>query len=559
MRAMTHLAFAGLTGVVAAGFGADVGIAGAATLAAGSLLPDIDSQHSGLGRMVKPLSGLLERKVGHRTITHSALGVLGFGVLTSWLLLIYPIAWVWLLVGVMTHILLDTANVSGVPFLYPLRLQFWLFNNRNWRVPYNSPREFTWLGVIAVLAICLVPLSLDGFTPWFHRAMGTPYGAVEDYLRWRDSYEVFATVEGHNLLTNEDISGKFRVIDAINTETILVEDEQGRGYTVGLGQAVNIHSKTIKVWRGEEITSSTYRIDLSGRLVTDLINSLPKGAKAVHINAALELTGEANTPPAVGYYQRVIRVGSTYEVRAGTVGDLAPLANLVIESGSAVIRAEYVPGQEVLANTSVVNSTPQVKAHVLNIPDLPSISGLIIALGDTVAEGEMIARYVDDVALELSEADITAAKQKIIDLEQIIEVEEAAHVVRLEGLEQAVTDAQDKLERTRYLVEHDAEPRNKLLTAEETLRKAEQSVLEQNTTWTSTRTRLEQDLRDANLVITKSEKQQTKELEDQWVRSPVAGLISDIRITGVTTKGVTLEVMILEQEVKTEQLAQIQQ
>ena len=284
--------------------------------------------------------------------------------------------------------------------------------------------------------------------------------------------------------------------------------------------------------------------------MTDLINSLPKGAKAVHINAALELTGEANTPPAVGYYERVIRVGSTYEIRAGTVGDLAPLANLVIESGSAVIRAEYVPGQEVLANTSVVNSTPEVKAHVLKIPDLPSISGLIIALGETVAEGEMIARYVDDVALELSEADISAAKQKIIDLEQTLEVEEAAHVVRLEGLEQPVTDAQDKLERTRYLVDHDAEPRNKLLTAEETLRNAQQAVLEENTAWTSTKTRLEQDLRDANLVITKSEKQQAVELEDQWVRSPVAGLISDIRITGVTTKGVTLEVMILEQEVR---------
>ena len=94
--------------------GAEPGIAGAATLAAGSLLPDIDSQHSGLGRMVKPLSGLLERKFGHRTITHSALGLLGFGVLSSWLLLIYPGVWVWLLIGVMSHILLDTANVSGV-------------------------------------------------------------------------------------------------------------------------------------------------------------------------------------------------------------------------------------------------------------------------------------------------------------------------------------------------------------------------------------------------------------------------------------------------------------
>jgi multidrug resistance efflux pump len=108
-------------------------------------------------------------------------------------------------------------------------------------------------------------------------------------------------------------------------------------------------------------------------------------------------------------------------------------------------------------------------------------------------------------------------------------------------------------------VEHDAEPRNKLLTAEEDLRSAQQSVLEENTAWTSTRTRLEQDLRDANLVISKSEKQQAIELEDQWVRSPVSGLISDIRITGVTTKGVTLEVMILEQEIQAETVAQVQE
>ena len=41
MRAATHLAFAGLTGVVASGFGADLHVASGAALAVGSLLPDI--------------------------------------------------------------------------------------------------------------------------------------------------------------------------------------------------------------------------------------------------------------------------------------------------------------------------------------------------------------------------------------------------------------------------------------------------------------------------------------------------------------------------------------
>jgi hypothetical protein len=37
-------------------------------------------------------------------------------------------------------------------------------------------------------------------------------------------------------------------------------------------------------------------------------------------------------------------------------------------------------------------------------------------------------------------------------------------------------------------------------------------------------------------------------MQEQWVKSPVAGVVSDIRIQGVSVKGVTLEVMILEKE-----------
>jgi len=37
MKAATHIAFAGLTGVIASGFGSDVGIAQSAALATGAL------------------------------------------------------------------------------------------------------------------------------------------------------------------------------------------------------------------------------------------------------------------------------------------------------------------------------------------------------------------------------------------------------------------------------------------------------------------------------------------------------------------------------------------
>ncbi|MDQ3457998.1 MAG: metal-dependent hydrolase, partial [Deinococcota bacterium] len=273
MKAATHLAFAGLVGVIAAGFDAPPGVAGGAALAAGALLPDIDTTTSGLGRWITPVSGPLEQRFGHRTITHSLVGMAALAVLTAPLLALNPAVWAWLLVGVFSHIVLDTANIMGVPLLWPLRLQFWMVNNRSLRVPYGSPREFAFLGCFAVAAVALMPLSGDGFSPWFHRFIGAPYSASADYLRWRDDFEVWAEVRGHNLLTNEEISGRYRIIDALTPEELLLEDEGGRAYTAGQGAAANIQTRRITAWKGEPIASSVYRVDLEGRLVTDLITS----------------------------------------------------------------------------------------------------------------------------------------------------------------------------------------------------------------------------------------------------------------------------------------------
>jgi hypothetical protein len=39
-------------------------------------------------------------------------------------------------------------------------------------------------------------------------------------------------------------------------------------------------------------------------------------------------------------------------------------------------------------------------------------------------------------------------------------------------------------------------------------------------------------------------------LEKQWLRSPLAGLVSDVRVKSVTGKGVSVEVVILEERSK---------
>ncbi len=549
MKAATHLAFAGLTGVVAAGMGSNPGVAGGAALAFGSLLPDVDTTTSDLGRFVKPVARELEKRFGHRTITHSLLGMAILGAVTSPLLLVWPPVWTFLLVGVFSHIILDTCNIMGVKMFWPSPLWVWISHNRNHRVPYGSPKEFTWLAGISITAILLIPFSIDGFGPWFHRLIlpNTTTG-VADYLKWRNDFEIWADVRGFNIADHSEIDGRYRVVDAIGKDTMLVEDSQGNAYSVSQDDSANILSKSVRVYRGGPIVTSTYRVDLQGRLLSEWIESLPN-AESVTINAVLELNTPVEIPHGIGYFERLSASGKTLELRAATPESLVPYGHYVIEAGAALVRAEYRPENANLANAERVSAvgTPTIKAHTLRIPDLPSVTGLVVAVGDRVEEGTLIARYVDDTVLDANAAEIEAAEARLADLETSVQLEREAHQSRAASITQEISDAQANVERLRYLVEADAEPRNKLVTAEAELRQARQRELTAQTSWTSRHQSLEAQMRQARLTIASSERSADATMEQQWVRAPVAGLVSDIRLVSVSTKGVDLDVMILEE------------
>ncbi|WP_066059938.1 metal-dependent hydrolase [Robertmurraya korlensis] len=84
----------------------------------GSLLPDIDEPRSFIGRRSFGISVIINRKFGHRGITHS---------LSMWLvtliilLLIIPNPFtLGICLGYIFHIIGDYFSVSGVPLFYPI-------------------------------------------------------------------------------------------------------------------------------------------------------------------------------------------------------------------------------------------------------------------------------------------------------------------------------------------------------------------------------------------------------------------------------------------------------
>ena len=82
-----------------------------------ALLPDIDTPKSLIGSLLKPISKLLERKIGHRTVTHS---VFALGLVAGVAYLLAPAWWLLLAGAYASHLLLDLLiGVQGIMLFWP--------------------------------------------------------------------------------------------------------------------------------------------------------------------------------------------------------------------------------------------------------------------------------------------------------------------------------------------------------------------------------------------------------------------------------------------------------
>jgi len=112
----------------------------------GALLPDIDLYNSSIGRILFPISYPINKMFGHRTITHSFLGLTLFNFLLHYFLTLniyktplsdYVIFYIHLhfIIGYLTHLFSDMLTYSGVPLFYPFKRRFNLMKIPTKKIP----------------------------------------------------------------------------------------------------------------------------------------------------------------------------------------------------------------------------------------------------------------------------------------------------------------------------------------------------------------------------------------------------------------------------------------
>jgi inner membrane protein len=186
MNATTHAVF-GVAALAGASLlvGAEPPLYAYPAAVVASWLPDVDNPRSRLGNglsrtkipaldiLTRPVSWALKtasftlfRTVGHRTLTHSLLGVALFFVLISPVASLSTALFAALVIGYVSHLLADALNKRGVPLLWPVGRSFRLLPRG---VRSGGVVEFAVALVVAAATVygmyVLYPGSVGAFVP----------------------------------------------------------------------------------------------------------------------------------------------------------------------------------------------------------------------------------------------------------------------------------------------------------------------------------------------------------------------------------------------------------
>lgn len=299
MYAATHVPF----GLLAAEFGitcfteeADTSMM--ALAAVGALLPDVDHPGSTVGLALRwtGIPQYLEREFGHRTVTHSALFVGGLALVAS------PLALAWgylyllsLLLGVLSHEILDMANKTGVPLFWPIRNRVVFPPVERWRIEVGTSPEWVIAGVLYALAAITTPLSYMGPTSAFYRFLTQDlFGAAREARAKFPAYELVAQVRGTWRDSQEpaDYADSFRVI-AVGPQSLYLARGDAvfsTGFAKGRDPSITIDK--ILVSRRAPTTRAAKTVTLNHQLLDEVEAEFPPGAVVTGTLVAEPLTEE---------------------------------------------------------------------------------------------------------------------------------------------------------------------------------------------------------------------------------------------------------------------------
>ncbi len=304
----------------------------------GSLAPDLDHPKSVIGKIFFFISKPLDKRFGHRTVTHSLIGwvvasVIGIGLVAIvWAVyalletqiqgplpsITFGLAKRWVAafsIGYFSHIMLDMLNPRGAQLFWPNPGRDVALKDPNLRPETGAKAEIVIFLVLALLLVFAFPLSKYGAASSLRWLLATPEAAIEEFKT--ATTKSFIEFNGMFTDTRAPVAGKAEIIDAKNKKLIVLYDRQV--YTMSDELAADILAKKTRVEKTDIPIVTDHKV-FEHRDREYLLKQIPDGAL---VSGVIRLPKDMSV---TGLQKGVEQVGDELRLTHATKANLNSLA-----------------------------------------------------------------------------------------------------------------------------------------------------------------------------------------------------------------------------------------
>ncbi len=308
----------------------------------------MDRPPAKIGRLFWFVAVPLERRFGHRTLTHSAVMLLAVAALAAPLWWVQPLYYWAVVGGTWSHLWLDMLNVRGVDLFWPSPLRVVTPGNRNWRLQVGSKGEMILLSGLLVAAAALVPLSQMGFRDGLQALLQNFDIAREQYQRVAGTHWYALELTATDNLTLQAVQGRFPVVGVWQNGLILERD--GALRAVGPSPAHhNLYPLKARLIQGEPLHVVAERVELRGHTLRGLLSRIDQ-SRPYFLLGEVEMP-EGRGPALTGRLDRVDTYhpasyrGGILRLHYARAAELGPWLDLVAVRGEVVVQFWLRPGE----------------------------------------------------------------------------------------------------------------------------------------------------------------------------------------------------------------------
>ena len=435
MTAPTHVAFAEfLYLLILTSTGIALSLPNVLVVGLASLLPDIDTGASVAGRALPAISRAVERRFGHRTATHSAVGIASLGVLLLPMIFWDRDVYACFLAGYASHPFLDTMTINGVQFLYPfstLRCVFPVDVNHPFRYRARTGSKVDRILGFVFLLGCIPTFFVahEGYERFVRYAQRNIESAVRDYNEFSRSALVYADISAHNLLTKQTLSGSYEVVGTLNNHTLLFRGADGRLHSLGNEYQAEYVAESALCMMGEPVDVLIRRIDMHARPLGAIATASASAGETLFFGE-VHVHGHVNLPEEGVVFSPITGSGGAIRLSYASAADVKALALDPVFVDEGVLTARTLvtrrPGRD--SAGLAIRGLGEYALESFACDPKDSLR-LLRREGDSVSPGEILAMWGHALAEE-SKLELLRARMATLSEETAARLAEVRESIR---------------------------------------------------------------------------------------------------------------------------------